>query len=807
MNEIAPHVRATYFPDLIGKQRREISMAWSKWIEHLRNPRTYPAKERMPLIKLARFGDVRSDAGSLRHDANIVIVEGVEGDYDGGDVTLADAATMLAGSDVRSLLYSSPSSTPERPRWRVLAPLSQACEPGRRRECVGRLNAILGGILAPESFTLSQAFYIGRAATAAHYEAQEVAGARYIDEIEIEPRYPVNGHAGNGAHVGALSAAAEAVDTDPILRALRERGLLRRQVKAGTWAISCPWESEHTTAGGDAATAYLQASFDGRQSAGFSCKHGHCAERRLGDLLLFLGLREPAKRAVANARAPQVSEHQRDAADATAAILRDAPEPLRRPTPPPEPYPIAELGSILAPACESLRRVIQAPDAVCGAAVLAAASLAVQGLADVHNDGRVHPLSLWMLTIAESGERKSAVDAEAMLPAREYEKELAKGYEAAQETHAALMAEWQAQCEHAKSIRKKKGGEGLADALRAIGPAPSAPLIPRVTVADFTAEGLAKLLVAGLPSVGAFTDEAALVFGGHGMTKETIMRTAGTLSKLWDSGTLDRVRAGDGAVKLYGKRLALHLMAQPIIAERALSDDVLAGQGFLARCLLAWPESTAGRRPLVAENLRNDAALIRYRSRLAELLRRPLPLAEGTHNELAPLALTLATDAFDAWRQVHDAIEAQLVPRGRYAMVKPWASKAPEQCLRIAGVLTLIEQPEAQRIEAATIERAAELTLWHLNEAARLAGTAELSPEIRDAEALLNWCQETGRGMLHSGAALRLGPSRIRERGAFQRAMDELVRAGWAQPIDGGAFLDDAHRRHVWRVAAVREGC
>jgi len=481
-----------------------------------------------------------------------------------------------------------------------------------------------------------------------------------------------------------------------------------------------------------------------------------------------------------------------------------APEPLRRPTPPPEPYPVAELGPIIAPACESLRRVIQAPDAVCGASLLAAASLAVQGFADAHNDGRTHPLSLWMLTVAESGERKSAVDAEAMLPAREHEKKLAQGYESAQLTHAAEMAEWEAQRDHAKAAAKKSGGAGLADALNKLGPPPPAPLIPRVTVADFTAEGLAKLLNAGLPSVGAFTDEGALVFGGHGMTKETITRTAATLSKLWDRGELDRVRAGDGAVKLYGKRLALHLMAQPVIAERAISDDVLAGQGFLARCLLAWPESTAGHRPYVAENLRNDAAMIQYRARLADLFRRPLPTAEKQRNELAPRALAMTPDAYAAWRGVHDAIEAQIASGGRYSatFARACASKAPEQCLRIAGVLTLLESPEAQRIEAATIERAAELALWHLNEAARLAGTAELSPEVRDAEALLNWCHETGRTCLYSTDALNKGPNRIRERSRFMQAMDELESAGWALPVEGGMLLDGKHRRNVWRIVA-----
>jgi hypothetical protein len=84
---------------------------------------------------------------------------------------------------------------------------------------------------------------------------------------------------------------------------------------------------------------------------------------------------------------------------------RSEPEPLRRPTPPPEPYPMAELGDVLQPAAESLRRVIQAPEAIIGGALLAAASLATQALANVSMDGRSIPLSLWLLNVAESGER------------------------------------------------------------------------------------------------------------------------------------------------------------------------------------------------------------------------------------------------------------------------------------------------------------------------------------------------------------------------------------------------------------------
>src|SRR5215831_11220832 len=41
-------------------------------------------KELLPWIKLAKFGDKKTDKGSLRHDANVITITGCECDYDGG---------------------------------------------------------------------------------------------------------------------------------------------------------------------------------------------------------------------------------------------------------------------------------------------------------------------------------------------------------------------------------------------------------------------------------------------------------------------------------------------------------------------------------------------------------------------------------------------------------------------------------------------------------------------------------------------------------------------------------------------------
>jgi len=101
-----------------------------------------------------------------------------------------DAATLLELSGISAVLYTSPSHTQDRPRWRILAPFSmEYSELGVRRIAVGRINAALGGILAPESFTLSQSFYFG-AVIGSDYR-YSISRGEYIDLITaIDPLLP-----------------------------------------------------------------------------------------------------------------------------------------------------------------------------------------------------------------------------------------------------------------------------------------------------------------------------------------------------------------------------------------------------------------------------------------------------------------------------------------------------------------------------------------------------------------------------------------------------------------------------------------
>jgi hypothetical protein len=81
-----------------------------------------------------------------------------------------------------------------------------------------------------------------------------------------------------------------------------------------------------------------------------------------------------------------------------------------------------------------------------------------------------------------------------------------------------------------------------------------------------------------------------------GMSVDAKLRTAAGLSSAWDGEPIKRVRAADGVTVLAGRRLAVHLMAQPDVAAVMLNDPLLGGQGLLSRVLATAPDMSSGTR-------------------------------------------------------------------------------------------------------------------------------------------------------------------------------------------------------------------
>src|SRR5215216_4116988 len=96
------------------------------------------------------------------------------------------------------------------------------------------------------------------------------------------------------------------------------------------------------------------------------------------------------------------------------------------------------------------------------------------------------------------------------------------------------------------------------------------------------------------------------------MNADNRLKTAATLSTLWDGGPIRRVRAGDGWTILNGRRFAFHMMIQPAAALPFLCDPALRDQGLLSRLLVAAPASLAGTRLARAVDSHDEATIQRY---------------------------------------------------------------------------------------------------------------------------------------------------------------------------------------------------
>jgi hypothetical protein len=276
----------------------------------------------------------------------------------------------------------------------------------------------------------------------------------------------------------------------------------------------------------------------------------------------------------------------------------EPPRPLMRELPPADPFPVDALSGVLGAAARAIHDRVQAPIAICGQSVLAAAALAGQAHADValpSQQEHPRPLSQYLISIAASGERKSACDAEAMWPIRRREAALREQYDCDSLAYANDRAAY----DRARKVAEQ-AGKGDRAAIRAkldaLGPEPIPPLAPMLTCPEPTYEGMCRLLAAGQPSIGIFAAEGGQFVGGHAMSDEARLRTATGLSVVWDGEPIRRVRVGDGITMLPGRRVSLHLMLQPEVANIWLRDQLLIGQGLLSRMLITAPDSAMGRR-------------------------------------------------------------------------------------------------------------------------------------------------------------------------------------------------------------------
>lgn len=481
----------------------------------------------------------------------------------------------------------------------------------------------------------------------------------------------------------------------------------------------------------------------------------------------------------------------------------EGPQPLLREIPAGEAYPVHALGP-LCDAVNAVQGMTLAPMAIPAASALAVASLAVQGFVDVETLGGPRPVSLYALTIAQSGERKSSCDAPLMAALRTFEKEEAKAWRDAMASWENAHALWRGERDRILAEAKKGKGEKRIEAeadLNALGKEPTAPPSPDRTVTEPTYEGLTRKFTEGMPTLGIFSDEGGQFLGGFAMASENRQKTLAALNDLWQGNPIRRTRQGEGSYTLYGRRLAVHLMVQPGVARAFMADPMSADTGFLPRFLICEPPSTIGTR--LQSLTRNDnGALSAFAGRLRAILDRALPMDAETR-ELDPRILPLSCEARDLLVDFSDAVEAAQAPGGKYADVTGYASKAAEQAARIAGVLTAWDNLDAPEVTGETMAHAITLAQFYLGEAVRLSDAATVSAEVERAEALRQWLLTRWQHTeILPGDVVQRAPIRaLRESPAAKAAIAMLVKHGWLVALPEGAEVRGKVRKEAYRIA------
>jgi len=398
------------------------------------------------------------------------------------------------------------------------------------------------------------------------------------------------------------------------------------------------------------------------------------------------------------------------------------PIPFRKEPQEPMEFPIKALGDLKNVAI-AIHNKIQAPFSMCCQSILSAVNLAVQPYANIKTigDGAIKPISLFFISIAESGERKSSCDNIVLKALKDYERQEGKKYN--EELKEYLSKQKIYESEKNRILKSKASQDDKEKKLLEL-KEPKKPLTRNIICSDPTIEGLIKMMQNNYPSMGLFLDEGGIFINSFAMNKDNKVRSIATFSKLWDGSAIDRTRASEETIKLYGKRFALHIMIQPYIIEKFLNNSEVKSQGILSRMLIAKPKGTSGerflgkKRNLKNESSNDDVVINNFNIRVEKILNRKLPV--NNCNELEPPVIELEEDAKDFLILFYDDIEGKLGKDGKYKIISGLANKSCEIALRIATTIALYEDIEVKTINLEQIKRAISIMIFYLDEALRL---------------------------------------------------------------------------------------
>ncbi|CAH0526281.1 YfjI family protein [Vibrio hippocampi] len=433
--------------------------------------------------------------------------------------------------------------------------------------------------------------------------------------------------------------------------------------------------------------------------------------------------------------------------------------------------PRVEHSKLITNAFNEAKTITQAPDPMVYLATISAASVALQGGIDVElPTGKVAPVSLMSLIIAESGERKSSLENLLTKGIKSFHKESTGRFNDKVKEYSIremLFEKRKNQIEKSFNMEDEGAVEEMVHALlEHENDAPKKPKLKSLSFEDSTVEALLSGLSEHIPNAYLGSSEGGVLLNSR------LMSHTASLNAIWsgDEVTVSRKTAGSFTVE--DARLTINIMTQWSALERFFKrgkDDV-RGNGFLSRFLVCAPESNCGfRQSYGVEYSLEDLSV--FNERLSKLLTQASELPDYTSRQI----VRFSNEAKQVWIDIANDIEFKMAPEGVFEHVKDHASKLPENIARLAAIIHSFDDLPEEDISKAALLEAVDLMAYFSGEFIKVFA---MQPKYKqDAENLYYWFNEQanmGVRYVKRDKLLQFGPDGTRNKKSLDLALEYL---------------------------------
>lgn len=346
----------------------------------------------------------------------------------------------------------------------------------------------------------------------------------------------------------------------------------------------------------------------------------------------------------------------------------------------------------------------QSPKEMCILPLLSTLATCVQGKCKVkqHYMDYTHELTLYTLTVAPSGDRKSPALAYFTKPLIEYQDRYNDIHELERKQRATERIFLENKRKSALNGRNAnvEVAKEMDRQLSELPPIESMSLY----VTDITPEALAQAMsenedkIAILDAEGGVLKIVAGMYNGGATNIDLLL-------KAFDGEPVVIRRTTSGSITLKRPLLSIGLLTQPDKFQEFINNREFMGKGFVHRFLFSFCRNTirySDRAPAIPKGIQEA-----YYDLINRLLSMPASDTVITHDKESQLL----------FHDLHEYIQNQKQQGGIFEYMPSYAEKQLANALKIAAILHLCEHEPTEPISGKTAQAAINIMMWLFNQA------------------------------------------------------------------------------------------